>query len=82
LLCVEGNSFADDCIGSMCMHYFYNSTFPPKSPNHLLTTSSRPPRGPFSNAAKPTSKHPRQFLRSVSNADNIRATRFDDDIFD
>jgi hypothetical protein len=62
---------------TMCMHYVYNSTFLPKSPNHPLTTSSRSPKGPFFNAAKPTSKHPRQFRLNVSNADNIRATRFD-----
>jgi hypothetical protein len=73
--CVESGSI-------MCMHYVYNSVLPPKSPNHLLKTSNRPPKGPFSSAAKPTSKHPRQFRLNVSRADNAKATIFDQDNLD
>ena len=67
----------------MYMHmYGYNSTFPLKSPYHLLMTSRRPPKGPFSNAAKQTVKQPRQFRLNVSDADSIKGTRFDHVSFD
>jgi hypothetical protein len=51
--------------------YVYNSTLPPTSPSHRLTTSKQRPKGPPSNAVKQTSRHPRQLRLSVSNADNI-----------
>jgi len=62
--------------------YVYNSTLPLKSPNHLLTTSKKLPKGPLPNAVKQTSRQPRQFRLKVSIADSIRPIKFVQDNFD